>query len=65
MSDVSQYIPTKEFLTLLGGKLKRTRLRQMLQEGRLDAIRPGGSNGRWFINRAEAERLLQRVGERK
>lgn len=59
MADVSDYIPTREFLLLLDRKVGRTQLNEMLRAGRLDAIRPGG---RWFVNKHEVERLLARRG---
>lgn len=65
MVDIGQYVPKKEFLQLLDGKIGRSRLQEMLQQGELDAVQPGGPGGRYFVNRAEAERLLKRVGAKK
>lgn len=42
-----------------------SRVRQLLAAGQLDAIQPGGARGHWFVNRAEAERLLAPIGSKK
>lgn len=61
MSGPSQYVLTREFLQLLDNKISHETLRMMLVRGELDAIRPT-PRGRYFINAAEAERLLRPIG---
>lgn len=65
MSQTDDYILTAQFLPLVEGKLSRSQVLEMAQRGQLDAIQPAGPNGRYFIRRSEAERLLRPVWSKK